>query len=131
MQTRRRAMGLPRVGRQDVRGVLPKHRLAGRHASSTVPHGRSVLGLACQNAPMAIDVQAVGERFQLSVSPPDGGPWSSSELLTPTEALEQLSRLGVHQTAAMDALDASGLYWQPIHDAEVMRRRETRCELGL
>ncbi len=72
---------------------------------------------------MAIDARAVGERLDLSVTPPEGGPWSSVEPLSPTEALEQLQRLGVHSTDAMDALTASGLHWQPIHDAEVKRRR--------
>lgn len=72
---------------------------------------------------MAINVSAVGDRLKVSVTPPDGGPWSSDEPLTPTEALGQLQRLGVHQTDAMDALNASGLNWTPLHDAEVIRRR--------
>jgi hypothetical protein len=75
---------------------------------------------------MAINVKAVGQRLALTVTPPEGGPWSSVEPLSPTEALEALQRLGVHQTDAMDALTALGLYWQPIHDAEVKRRRNER-----
>ena len=72
---------------------------------------------------MAINVKAVGQRLVVTVTPPEGGPWSSVEPLSPTEALEALQRLGIHSTDATDALDASGLYWQPIHDAEVKRRR--------
>jgi hypothetical protein len=72
---------------------------------------------------MTIEVRAVGDRFRVSVTPPEGGPWASTELLTPTEVLEQLSRLGCHSTDATDALDASGADWRPVHDAEVLRRR--------
>lgn len=75
---------------------------------------------------MAVDVRVLGEKLSVTVSSPEGGPWSSAEPLTPTEALEELQRLGVHQTDAMDALTASGLHWQPIHDAEVRRRRGER-----
>jgi hypothetical protein len=62
----------------------------------------------------------LNEGFNVEVTPPDGD-WKSRLPLTPTEILEQLSALGCHSRA--DALNESGAHWQPIHDAEVLRRR--------
>ena len=40
----------------------------------------------------------------MSVSPPDGPHWRSSEAMTPTAILEKLSGLGCHSTDITDAL---------------------------
>jgi hypothetical protein len=69
-------------------------------------------------------VAAVEGGFSVSVSPPDAADeWSSVRPLTPTEVLASLGRLGCHSTAISDALDATGVDWRPVHDAEVRRRR--------
>jgi hypothetical protein len=62
----------------------------------------------------------------VEVGPPDSRiAWSSVSLLTPTEVLAELGKLGCHSTDVTDALDASGTDWRPIHDAEVSRRRRS------
>ena len=71
---------------------------------------------------MPIRVSRLNEGFDVEVTPPDG-EWKSLHPLSPTEILEQLSALGCHSTAITDALNESGADWQPIHDAEVLRRR--------
>ena len=71
---------------------------------------------------MAIDVQAIGDRFTVEVTPPHGD-WRSDELLSPTDVLRKLSAIGCHSTDITDALDASRADWRPLHDAEVLRAR--------
>jgi hypothetical protein len=74
---------------------------------------------------MAIDIHPVGNRFDVSVSAPNGEVWRSTSPLTATEVLGKLSSLGCHSTDITDALDATGVDWRPAHDAEVRRRRAT------
>jgi hypothetical protein len=74
-------------------------------------------------ASVAIRVRPSGDRFEVEVTPPDAATWRSGSPLTATEVLERLSALGCHSTAIADALDASGVDWRPVHDAEVERRR--------
>jgi hypothetical protein len=71
---------------------------------------------------MAIDVQAVGDRFSVEVTPPHGD-WRSNELLSPTDVLRKPSALGCQSTDITDALDTTGADWRPVHDAEVRRAR--------
>jgi hypothetical protein len=61
---------------------------------------------------VAIDVQAVGDRFTVVVTPPHG-EWHSDELLSPTDVLRKLSAIGCHSADITDALDASGANWRP------------------
>jgi hypothetical protein len=71
-----------------------------------------------------IKLQAVGDRFVASVSPPHSKEgWASPGPLTATEVLRELSRLGCHSTDITDALDGTGQDWRPAHDAEVKRQR--------
>jgi len=72
---------------------------------------------------MAIDIQARGDRFDVSVSPPEGDAWTSASPLTATEVLSELSSIGCHSTDITDALDATGVDWRPLHDAAALRRR--------
>jgi hypothetical protein len=71
---------------------------------------------------MAIDIRAVGNRFSVEVTPPDG-EWHSDDLLSPTDVLRELSAMGCRSTDITDALDATGADWRPVHDAEVRRAR--------
>jgi len=69
-------------------------------------------------------VERVGERFSVEVSPPHSDrQWSSTEPLDAADVLAVLGRRGCHSTDICDALDATGVDWRPLHDAEVMRRR--------
>lgn len=72
---------------------------------------------------MTISVQAIGDRYQVSVSPPHGRSWQSTETRTATQVLEKLSDLGCHSTDITDALYAANPEWAVAHDAEVQRRR--------
>jgi hypothetical protein len=72
---------------------------------------------------MAIDIRAVGNRFRVEVTLPDG-EWRSDELLSSTDVVRELSALGCHSTDITDALDATGTDWRPVHDAEVRRARD-------
>jgi len=72
---------------------------------------------------VAISVQVSGDRYQVSVSPPQGPPWQSAEALTATEVLEKLSDLGCHSTDITDALYAANPDWGFAHGTEVGRRR--------
>ena len=49
-----------------------------------------------------------------------GGP------LTPSQVLAEMSARGAHSTDITDALDATGVDWRLIHDAEVIRSRAGR-----
>lgn len=54
-----------------------------------------------------IKIDRVGDRYDVSVSPPSGPDWRSTEPLTTTELLEQLSALGCRPTDITDAFDAT------------------------
>jgi hypothetical protein len=73
---------------------------------------------------MAIEVELVGDRYAVVVSPPHASDWRSPELLTATQVLEALSALGCHSTDITDALYAADPRWMIAHDAEVLRRRQ-------
>lgn len=72
---------------------------------------------------MGISLVRHDDRFQVSVSPPDGPYWRSSTPMTPTEVLEKLSQLGCHSTDITDALYAADPDWGRRHDVEVKRPR--------
>jgi hypothetical protein len=73
---------------------------------------------------VAIFVNRRSDKFEVEVTPPDGD-WRSTDPMSATDVLAQLSAMGCHSTAATDALDASGADWRPAHDAEVLRKRRT------
>ncbi len=72
---------------------------------------------------MAIDVTKHGDRYHVSVSPPEGPPWRSREPLTATQVLTRLSAIGCHSTDVTDALTAADPKWTVRHDQEVGRLR--------
>jgi hypothetical protein len=72
---------------------------------------------------VAIRVTRNGDKFDVEVTRPEG-EWQSTAPLTAHEVMTQLSSIGCHQTAAMDALTESGADWVPGYDAEVLRRRQ-------
>lgn len=73
---------------------------------------------------VAIEVRAIGYRFEVAVSPPHASvAWRSATPLTPTEVMKELSARGCHSTTIADALDESGANWRHLHDAEVLRAR--------
>jgi len=78
---------------------------------------------------MAIRVRVDPEGWHLFVGPPDASETHTDVAQSPTAALAMLSAWGCHSTDATDALDASGVDWRPLHDAEVLRRRaeDGRC----
>jgi len=71
-----------------------------------------------------IKVTCYGDRYNVSVSPPEGTEWRSSEAMTATAILEKLSALGCHSTDVTDALYAADPGWTAKHDEEVRRRRK-------
>jgi hypothetical protein len=73
---------------------------------------------------MAIEVEVVGDRYAVAVSPPHGSEWRSPEPLSATQVLEALSALGCHSTDITDALYAADPDWTVAHDAEVLRKRQ-------
>jgi hypothetical protein len=75
---------------------------------------------------VAIDIRAVGDRYEVAVSPPHASTWQSPMPLTATQVLEQLSALGCHSTDITDALYAADPSWVVQHDAEVLRRCQER-----
>lgn len=71
-----------------------------------------------------LEVQYRDGGEMVSISPPDSlSPWGSPGLLTPTQILAELARLGCHSTAIIDALDGTGTDWRALHDAEVAAGR--------
>jgi hypothetical protein len=72
---------------------------------------------------MAIEVTKCGDRYHVSVSPPQGPNWPSREPLTATEILAACQSFGCHSTDISDALHAADTNWNVRHDEDVERRR--------
>jgi len=75
---------------------------------------------------MALEVEVVGDRYAVAVSPPHCSDWRSLEPLTATQVLKALSALGCHSTDITDALYAADPHWTVAHDAEELRKRQER-----
>jgi hypothetical protein len=67
---------------------------------------------------LTLNIYRHGGRYQVSVSPPEGQTWRSSEPLTAYEVC--------HSTDISDALYAADPVWSTRYDAEVLRRRAER-----
>jgi hypothetical protein len=72
---------------------------------------------------MGIHITVDGDRYLVSVSPPEGPYWRSREALTATGVLATLSQLGCHSTDITDALYEADPTWAAKHDREVSPRR--------
>ena len=72
---------------------------------------------------MPITVSRYGDKYNVSVGPPEGPHCRSSEAMTATAILEKLSGLGCNSTAITDALYEADPDWAVKHDEEVRRRR--------
>jgi hypothetical protein len=77
---------------------------------------------------MAIRVRVDAEGWHLLVGPPHANETHTYVAQSPRAALAMLTAWGCHSTDATDALDASGVDWRSMHDAEVLRRRTERDE---
>ena len=60
---------------------------------------------------MPITIHSAGDRYQVSVSPPEGQFWQSNVPLTPQEIFDKLIDLGCHTTDISDALYAADPLW--------------------
>jgi hypothetical protein len=90
-----------------------------------------ILSLPPTDRPMAINVVVYGDRYQVTVSPPEGPFWRSSEALTATDVLAKLSSLGCHSTNITDALSAADPNWAVRHDEELQRGRHGPLHEGM
>jgi hypothetical protein len=79
---------------------------------------------------LGIEITKRSDRYEVSLSPPEGPTWRSSKPLTATEVLAKLTELGCHSTDITDALYDADPGWSRKHDAHVKRMR-TAKELGL
>lgn len=87
-------------------------------------HQTGVRAVAVRQDGIVLQVRYKDGGYMVAVGPPHTAEtWSSPGPLTPTEVLAELSKRGCHSTEATDALDATGMDWRPVHDAEVLRRR--------
>jgi hypothetical protein len=73
---------------------------------------------------VAIVVTRYGDKYHVTVSPPDGPHWRSAEPLTATAILEKLGDMGCHSREITDALYAADPKWGVEHDDEIRRRRQ-------
>jgi hypothetical protein len=60
---------------------------------------------------MPITIYKADNKYQVSVSPPEGSTWRSSEPMTPEEIFDKLIDLGVHTTDISDAFYAADPLW--------------------
>ncbi len=60
---------------------------------------------------MAITIHKSDDKYQVSVSPPEGLSWRSSRPMTPEEIFDKLIDLGVHTTDISDAFYAADPFW--------------------
>jgi hypothetical protein len=60
---------------------------------------------------MPITVWRRDDKYEVSVSPPHGPPWRSSEPITSREIFDKLIGMGCHSTDIRDAFDAADPFW--------------------
>jgi hypothetical protein len=60
---------------------------------------------------MPITVWRRDEKYEVSVSPPHGPLWRSSQAMTSREIFDKLIGMGVHSTDISDAFDAADPFW--------------------
>jgi hypothetical protein len=60
---------------------------------------------------MAITIYKSGDKYTVSVSPPDGQLWRAREPMTPRAIFDKLIDLGCHTTDISDAFYAADPSW--------------------
>ena len=60
---------------------------------------------------MPITIHKAGSRYMVSVSPPEGQHWRSSQPMTPRAIFRKLVTLGSHTTDISDAFYAADPFW--------------------
>ncbi len=60
---------------------------------------------------MPVTIYKADDKYQVSVSPPEGPSWRSSEPMSPAEIFDKLIDLGVHTTDISDAFYAADPFW--------------------
>ena len=60
---------------------------------------------------MPIIIRKAGDRYSVSVSPPEGSYWRSNEPMTPLAIFKKLVSLGSHTTDISDAFYAADPFW--------------------
>lgn len=60
---------------------------------------------------MPITIYKAGDKNQVSVGPPEGSTWTSSEPMSPVEIFDKLVDLGCHTTDISDAFYAADPFW--------------------
>jgi hypothetical protein len=60
---------------------------------------------------MSITIWRREDKYEVSVSPPEGPLWRSSQPMSSREILDKLIGMGCHSTDIRDAFDAADPFW--------------------